>query len=162
MKQLFCCCGLKLKPSKCHFICQTVEYLGHTITPKGISPNNSQVIAIQNFPTPSSVKEVRQFVGLASYYCHFIIGFAKIAQPLHQLTQKDAHFKWSSECQQSFQQLKNALVNSPVLAYPNFSKCFTLKTDASIKGLGVVLSQVRKKTEPTASCGLCQQIPASS
>ena len=102
------------------------------------------MIAIQNFPTPSTVKEVRQFVGLASYYHRFINGFAKIAQPLHQLTQKDAHFNWSSECQQSFQQLKNALFKSPALAYPNFSKCFTLETDASIKGLGAVLSQVQE------------------
>ena len=102
------------------------------------------MITIQNFPTPSSVKEVRQFVGLASYYRRFINGFAKIAQFLHQLTQKDAHFNWSSECQQSFQQLKHALVNSPVLAYQNFSNCFTLETDASIKGLGAVLSQVQE------------------
>ena len=100
--QCFSAAGLKLKPSKCHFICQTVEYLGHTITPKGISPNNSRVVAIQNFPFPTSVKEVRQLVGLASYYRRFINGFARIAQPLHQLTQKNAHFNWSSDCQQSF------------------------------------------------------------
>ena len=142
--QRFAAAGLKLKPSKCHFICQTVEYLGHTITPQGISPNNSRVVAIQSFPIPTSVKEVRQFVGLASYYRRFINGFAKIAQPLHQLTQKDAQFNWSPDCQQSFQQLTDTLVSSPVLAYPDFSKKFTLETDASLKGLGAVLSQLQE------------------
>jgi len=141
--QRFQTAGLKLKPSKCHFICQRVEYLGHVITPQGISPNNNWIVAISDFPIPTSVKEVRQFVGLASYYRRFIHGFAKVAQPLHSLTQKDVTFQWSSECDQAFQQLKTALVNSPVLAYPNFSKAFTLETDASIKGLGAILSQMQ-------------------
>ena len=61
-----------------------------------------------------------------------------MAQPLHSVTQKDVTFQWSSECELAFQQLKEALVNAPVLAYANFSKAFTLKTDASIKGLGAV------------------------
>ena len=64
--------GLKLKPSKCHFISQSVEYLGHLITPQGISPNPNRVSAIKEFPTPKSLKEVRQFLGLASYYRRFI------------------------------------------------------------------------------------------
>ena len=134
--------GLKLKPSKCHFISQTVEYLGHLITPQGISPNPNQVSAIKEFPAPTSLKELRQFLGLASYYRRFICSFAEIAHPLHSLTQKDALFQWSPECQQAFQQLKDALVSQPVLAYP-FSESFTLETDASIKGLGAVLSQLQ-------------------
>jgi len=64
------------------------------------------VVAIQNFLVPTSVKEVKQFVGLTSYYRRFINEFVKIAQPLHQLTQKDAHFNWQSDYQESFQQLK--------------------------------------------------------
>ena len=130
---------LKLKPSKHHSICQKVEYLGHVITPQGISPNNNRISAMRNFPAPSTVKEVRQFIGLASYYRRFIGSFAKVSQPLHSLTQKDVVFQWSSECQQAFQQLKDALVN----AHPNFCKAFTLETDASIKGLGAVLSQLQ-------------------
>ena len=60
--------GLKVKPIKCHFLCQKVEYLGHLITPNGISPNPARIQAVQDFPIPTSVKEVRQFVGLAYYY----------------------------------------------------------------------------------------------
>ena len=135
--------GLKLKPSKCHYISQTVEYLGHLVTPQGILPNPNRVLAIKEFPAPKSVKEVRKFLGLGSYYQKFIRSFAEIAHPLHLLTHKDAIFQWSPECQQAFQQLKDALVSPPVLAYPNFSKSFTLETDASVKGLGAVLSQLQ-------------------
>ena len=74
--------GLKLKPSKCHFTCQEVEYLGHLITPSGIHPNPNCVKAVREFPVPQSVREVQQFLGIASYYRWFIRGFAKTTQPL--------------------------------------------------------------------------------
>ena len=84
--------GLKLKPSKCSFIVQVVEHLGYLITPDGISPNPGRVAAVRDYPVPTSVKEVRQFLGIASYYRRFVQGFAKVAQPLHALTQKGALF----------------------------------------------------------------------
>ena len=90
--------GLKLKPSKCCFIREEVEYLGHVLTPNGLKPNPERVTAVTNFPIPQSVREVRQFLGLASYYRRFVQGFAKIAQPLHALTQKGALFDWSTDC----------------------------------------------------------------
>ena len=96
---------------------------------------------MKEYPIPQSVKEVRQFLGIASYYRRFIQGFTKIAQPLHSLTQKGAPFAWTSSCQSAFEELKTRLTESPLLAYPNFSKSFTLETDASVKGLGAVLSQ---------------------
>ena len=139
--QCFADTGLKFKPSKCHFICQEVEYLGHIITPGGILPNPARISAVQQFPVPSSVKEVRQFVGLTSYYRRFIKGFVCIAQPLHNLTQKGASFSWSAQCQAAFHQLKECLINSPVLCYPAFNKGFVLETDASQQGLGAILSQ---------------------
>ena len=135
--------GLKLKPSKCRFIRQEVEYLGHVLTPNGLKPNPERVTAVTNFPIPQSVREVRQFLGLASYYRRFVQGFAKIAQPLHALTQKGATFDWSTDCQNALETLKSRLVQAPVLAYPDFSKSFVLETDASIKGLGAVLSQTQ-------------------
>ena len=87
------------------------------------------------------MREVRQFLGLASYYRHFIKGFAKTAQPLHSLTQKGALFHWSHECEEAFQQLKRRLIESPILIYPVFSEDSVLETDASALGLGAVLSQ---------------------
>ncbi len=133
--------GLKLKPSKCHFICQTVEYLGHLITPEGIKPNPQRVSAVKEFPRPKSVHEVRQFLGLTSYYRRFVKSFARTAQPLHALTRKGALFEWSENCETAFCFLKQLLLSAPILCYPNFEKPFRLETDASIKGLGTVLSQ---------------------
>ena len=107
---------------------------------------------MQQFPVPSSVKVVRQFVGLTSYYRHFIKGFARIAQPLHRLTQKGACFSWSEQCQAAFQQLKSCLTNSSVLCYPTFNQSFILEIDASQQGLGTVLSQEQSdgKLHPVA------------
>ena len=122
-------------------MCGAVKYLGHTITPQGIKPNSDRVVAVQDYPVPTSVKAIRQFVGLVSYYRRFIREFAKIAEPLHALTCKDAVFKWSTSCQEAFDTLKKCLTESPVLAYPNFTESFRLETDACVQGLGAVLSQ---------------------
>ena len=110
--------GLKLKPAKCHFISQEVQYLGHLLTPDGIRPNPDRVAAVKDYPALRSVKEVRQFLGLASYYRRFVKDFARIAQPLHSLTQKGTPFCWSPACEGAFLQLKQRLIESPVLVYP--------------------------------------------
>ena len=101
--------GLKLKPSKCHLVCQQVEYLDHLITPKGLCPNPKKVSAVTDYPTPTPVTQVRQFVGLASYYRRFIEGFVRIAGPLHQLTKQNEEFKWTSKCQEALDTLKKNL-----------------------------------------------------
>ena len=144
--------GLKLKPSKCHFLTQQVEYLGHIITPQGIKPNPEREKAVRDFPVPTSLKDVHAFVGLASYYRRFIKGFAQIAHPLHCLTRKGALFNWTEQCQGAFDQLKQRLSTSPVLCYPTVGKAFTLETDASKAGLGAVLSQIQadNKEHPVA------------
>lgn len=133
--------GLKLMPSKCFFLRQEVEYLGHIITSEGLKVNPVKVAAVENFPAPTSVSQVRQFLGLVSYYRRFIVGFANIAQPLHALTKKEVKFKWSPECQAAFDSLKSKLIVAPILTYPNFDLDFIVETDASVKGLGAILSQ---------------------
>lgn len=133
--------GLLLHPSKCKFARASVYYLGHVISAQGIAPNPDKVRAVQDFPVPTSVKGVRQFLGLASYYRRFMPGFAKIAAPLHALTRETVPFFWSMACQRAFLQLKDLLVSPPVLAFPNFDKSFVMHTDASIEGLGAVLEQ---------------------
>ena len=115
--------------------------MGHIITAEGLKPNPRITDAVQNFPTPGNVQGVQRFLGMASYYRRFIAGFAKIAQPLHHLTAKDVPFQWSPECEAAVTTLKNKLVSPPVLAYPCFGEGFTLETDASVQGLGAVLSQ---------------------
>ena len=140
--------GLKLKPSKCHFCCQEVEYLGHVITPQGLKTSEKHIAAVREFPTPESVRDVRRFLGMASYYRRFIPQFARIAHPLHALTKKDVTFTWTPECQKAMEVLKLKLICAPVLAYPDFKEAFILETDASIQGLGAVLSQVQKDGRP--------------
>ena len=133
--------GLKLHPAKCDFASPEVMYLGHMITADGILPNPGKVEAVRSFKNPTGVKEVREFLGLAGYYRRFVPSFAKVAGPLHSLTRQEIPFHWTSECQLSFDRLKELLSSPPVLAYPNFDLPFTLHTDASGKGLGAVLEQ---------------------
>ena len=131
--------NLQLKPSKCLFLSDEVPYLGCD----GIRPGPDRTNQVRHFPTPKDVNQVCQFIGLTSYYCRFIPGFANVVSQLHALTRKGVTFAWSLECDAAFCQLKNLLVKAPVLAYPQFglNKSFILETDASGCGLGAVLSQ---------------------
>ena len=81
--------NVKLNPKKCSFVKQRVEYLGHVVTPEGISPNPDKVRVVQEFPTPTNLKELRSFLGLANYYRRFVRGFSNIANPLNALTKKN-------------------------------------------------------------------------
>ena len=93
--------------------------------------------------------EIKSFLGLASYYRHFVPNFAQVARPLHKLTEANINveFVWTPECQSSFQTLKTLLSTAPVLAYPDFTAEFILDTDASNHGIGAVLSQVKDGAE---------------
>ena len=135
--------NLRLKARKCLFLREEILYLGYVVTKQGIKPDPLKTDKIRNYPAPVSVTQVRQFLGLASYYRRFVQGFSGIASPLHLLLKRDAVFQWTTECQNAFNQLKDSLVNAPVLAYPQFqsSHPFILETDASAKGLGAVLAQ---------------------
>ena len=128
----------KIKPKKTYFFQSSVVFLGHVLSKNGISPNPEKVSKVKDWPVPKS---------------------AKWANPLHELirpvTTKKKHagkkippllqnlppFQWSPECQESFEKLKEALITVPVLSYPDYSKPFILEMDASLKGLGAVLSQ---------------------
>lgn len=93
-----------------------------------------------------TVKDIRSFLRLCSYYRKFVPKFANIARPLHKLTESKAEFFWNSDCQQAFDKLKRALTSSPILSYPNNEGLFILDTDASNRGLGAVVSQVQNGT----------------
>ena len=134
--------NLKLKPSKCHFATEKVLYLGHFISSKGIHVNEDKIKAVKDFPRPKTVRKLRGFLGLCSYYKRFVPNFAKIAAPLYQLLKKDVTFSWDTEKDHSFANLKKLLCTAPVLTHPDFSKEFILTTDASNEGVGYVLSQI--------------------
>ena len=113
--------GLKIKRSKCQFGKESVEFLGHIVSAKGIHPNSAKVQAIQNFPTPSSLSDVLAFIGMASYYSTYVRNFADIADPLHELTKGSRKFCWTPSAEKAFNHLKNRLSTSPIFSLPNDS-----------------------------------------
>jgi len=145
--------GLKLKPSKCQLFREQVAYLGHVVSSEGIHTDPAKIEAVKEWPTPSTQKQVRSFLGLASYYRRFIEGFADIASPLHRLTEKSAPFEWTSQCARAFERLREALISAPILAYPRPGGQYILDTDASAFAVGGVLSQVQDGEERVISFG---------
>ena len=132
---------LKLNPDKCHFCRTELKYLGHIVDRRGIRTDPDKVRAVTQWPTPTNIRQIRQFIGLASWYRRFTPNFATIAAPLTKLTRKNARWQWSPAEERAFQTLKDALTTAPTLACPDFSRRFVLQTDASTHGLGAVLSQ---------------------
>jgi transposase InsO family protein len=134
--------GLKLKPRKCRLFARETEYLGHTISEAGVAASSEKTRAILEWPTPRCVTDLRSFLGTASYYRRFVRGFATIASPLHRLTESQAQWAWTAEHEDAFQQLKAVLADTPVLRFPVADAPYILDTDASLTGIGAVLSQV--------------------
>ena len=132
---------LKLQPDECELLRKEVNYLGHQITEAGVRPDPRKVLAITTFPTPTTVKQLKTFCGMVSYYRPFIHDCSKVAIPLYRLLKRDAKFEWGPEQDHAFERLTAKLTTRPLLQYPDFDKEFVLTTDASNTGLGAVLSQ---------------------
>ena len=149
--QKLCAAGLKLKPSKCFFFKEEIEYLGHVVSGKGISTNPKKIKAVSKWPTPRTVYDVRSFLGFVGYYRRFIKNFSKITKPIREVitglenqskrAAKKTYIEWSDAADTAFEQLKAMCVSTPILAYPNYQLPFTLHTDSSTDGLGAVLYQ---------------------
>ena len=132
------------KFSKCEFWLDRVQFLGHVLTPEGISMDPGKVQDVLNWKSPKSVHQIRQFLGLAGYYRRFIPDFSKVAQPMTKLLQKDARFDWSPACEEAFQALKKFLTTAPILAQPDIDRPFDVYCDASKTELGCVLMRDRR------------------
>jgi hypothetical protein len=130
--------SLIAKKSKCIFAASQVEYLGHGISPQGVSTDATKIAAIKSWATPKIVTQLRSFLGLTGCYRRFIKNYGLICYPLHELLKKDS-FLWTDIHSQAFETLKQCMTEAPVLAFPNFSIPFTLETDASGARLGAVL-----------------------
>uniref|UniRef100_A0A8C5MY14 ribonuclease H n=1 Tax=Leptobrachium leishanense TaxID=445787 RepID=A0A8C5MY14_9ANUR len=157
--------GLKLSLEKCQFCLPSVTYLGHVVSAEGVSTDPRKLEAVASWPRPRNVTELRSFLGFCSYYRRFVGGFAKIAQPLNKLLQKEdteeghkvsdqnpdapgprkaresIQGEWTSQCEGAFLNLKESLTRAPVLAYADPHKPYELHVDASREGLGGVLYQ---------------------
>ena len=139
--------GLKLKPSKCNFFCTEINYLGHKVSAARMEPFTEGLKGIAEIAPPATYTQVRKFLGTTGYFHHFIKGYAKIAKPLNNLLQgknsklKSHLVRLLPDALAAFQELKMKCLTVPVLAFADFKKPFLLETDASIEGLGAVLSQ---------------------
>ena len=134
--------NLKLKPVKCAFACKEVVILGHIVSNQGVPTNLALTDKVATWPDPQSLREVQQFLRLASYYRQFVKNFAWIAKPLYRLTEKACPLHWTDEGSSAFRELHQRLVSAPVLAFPDFRQQFILDTDASDMRMGAMLSKV--------------------
>ena len=138
---------LKLKPLKCEFFKEKIEYLGHSVSSKGVAPSRDNLKAIAKYPEPTMYTAIKGFIRLTGHYRCFIEDFAKIVDPLHEYARGDTAKKkkerevLSEAARDAFHKLEKAVMSAPVLAYPDPNKEYLLKTDASKLGLGAVLSQ---------------------
>ena len=113
---------LYAKLNKCDFLLKEVSFLGHIVSVEGIRVDPTKIEAVVNWKPPRNVTEVRSFLGLAGYYRRFVRGFSVIASPLTKLLRKGIKFEWTDNCQNSFEKLKEMLVEAPVLMQPTLGK----------------------------------------
>ena len=139
--------NLSIKKSKCSLFSKEIQYLGHILSATGIQPLPSKTHAIQNMNPPTTPKQVRAFLGLVGYYRKFIRGFAKISKPLTLLTRQQIKFDWTPEHLEAFIHLKEAIVQVPILHYPNPNKTYIVYTDAYNDAYRAQLSQEHNGTE---------------
>ena len=118
-----------------------VQFLGHIISDKGISVDPSKIQDVLNWKAPTSVPEIRSFLGLAGYYWWFVPDFSKIARPMTELLKKGVKFVWDDKCEQAFQTSRKLLMSAPVLAQPDITRPFDVYCDALGTGFGCVLMQ---------------------
>ena len=132
--------GLRFKPTKCRFMQSSVEYLGHCIDGSGVHPTSQKVEVILKVPITQNSQQLRSFLGILHYYGKFLPNLSSLLHPLNQLLKSNAQWKWSSECQKTFEQAKSQLASAPILAYCDATHKIKLAADASAYGLGAVIS----------------------
>jgi hypothetical protein len=135
---------LYAKLSKCELWISEVQFLGHIINRDRLDVDPKKVADILDFKAPRDVRGIKSFIGMAGYYRRFIEGLSKIARPMIALLAKKVEFKWTPDCQESFETLKKKLTTTPVLILPDVHKPFSVYCDASYTGLGCVLMQERR------------------
>ena len=133
---------MKIKPSKCHIGTGVISYLGYKIPAgKGIQPGLAKTLTVRNFPEPTSIKEIRAFIGLTSFFRRAIKDYSLLSGPLNKLVRKDLNYSTGNRSKKSFEKLKSALVSRPCLAPVHFNEPFIVTTDASESHYASCLSQ---------------------
>jgi len=131
---------LYVKPEKCAWKVQKVNFLGVVMGQGKIEMEEDKVAGVLNWPVPKMVRDVSKFLGLANYYRQFVKDFAKLAQPLNNLMRKEEKWRWGSKQQKAFEQFKQVFTSRPLLVAPDINKEFRVEADASNFATGGVLS----------------------
>ncbi len=139
--------NLTLNVKKCNFFMSQIVFLGHVVSGNGVEVDPEKVKAILDYPRPSDMKSLQRFIGMVGWYHKFIPHLADIVDTLNNLKKKGQPWGWTSACQVAFENFKQALLQSPVLAFPSSSQSFQVYTDASNVGLGAVLMQTLEGEE---------------
>ena len=140
---------LKIKPMKCKFAQNTVKYLGHVVGGGRRTPAEAKIKAVMDLPEPKTKTEIRRALGMIGYYARYIKGYATMVEPLTSALKgknKREPVHWTPEMEKAFREVKRKLTENPILHAPDYNHEFILQTDASEKGLGVILAQ-RKNNE---------------
>lgn len=134
--------GLSINLEKSKFCVRELEYLGYTLSYYGLSTNGEKIKAIANIPVPKTVKDLRQFLGMAGWFRRFVRNYATVTGPLTDLLKGNPrHLQWNQKAQESFEKLKSLLTSAPILKLPDYTKPFIVRSDASDIGAGGVLVQ---------------------
>ena len=145
--QRFSAAGMKLKPEKCSFMLQEVEYLGHTISAKGLQPTTQKVRTIVEAPQSTNVSQLKSFLGMLNYYGKFLPNLSTHLAPLYTLLHKQSPWSWGTQQDKAFKKAKSMLTSSCLLTHYDPAKPLILACDALPYGLGAVLSHQLKGGE---------------
>jgi hypothetical protein len=148
--------NVQLLPGNFVFAQAQVHYLRFVLSEQGVAASPGKIKAVKNYPLPKNVKDVREFLRLASFYRKLLDNFDAEAKPLTELTKKDRPFIWGPEQQKTFESLKDKLCKALELAFPDFSLLFNLTTNASKTAVAVMLSQIQNGVERPISYGTRQ------
>lgn len=135
-------CNIKVNINKCDFFVKSLTYLGHVIDQQGLRPHENKIRALREAPATRNKQELKSYLGLLNYYGHFIQDLSSKLQPLYDLLKNNAPWKWSTKCQDIFEDSKNWICTENVLTLYNPEKPLRLICDASPYGLGAVLAHV--------------------
>ena len=152
--------GMKLKPDKCFFMLQEVEYLGHKISANGLEPTQEKVRAIAEAPPPRNVTQLKSFLGMLNYYGKFLPNLSTCLAPLYSLLQKRSHWSWGTKQHKAFEEAKALLILSHMLTHYDPTKPLILACDASPYGIGAVLLYRVGDVELPIAFALCSMAPA--
>ena len=133
--------GIHLKPEKCRFHVQQVDYLGLVITPGSLKIQDEKVATIRDWEDPENVKDVQSFLGFTNFYRCFMLNYSKVVAPMTKLTGKSVPWQWGTEQRTAFKALKDAFTSAPILQHFDYEKAIVIETDASDYVSAGVLSQ---------------------